>query len=69
MKKRDEDARSNSSKDARADGKQLELSLGLAKPATVLCFDRSRVGRKAQSDSREEATKRLLDFAATLPDW
>lgn len=66
MKKRDSEVRSGSSKDAKG---QLELSLAVSKSATILCFESSRAVRKPQIDSREEATKRLLDFAATLPDW
>jgi hypothetical protein len=69
MKKRDCEDRSNLSQEANSNFQQLELSLAVSKPAVVLCFDNSRAVRKPQLDSREEATKRLLDFAATLPDW
>lgn len=47
---------------------QLELSLTIAKSATVLSFVRSSPAN-AHAPSSEDASKRILDFAASLPDW
>lgn len=69
MNKRDFEVRSNLSQETELPSQQLELSFTLPKPAVVLCFDNQRMARKVHVDSREQATKRLLDFAATLPDW
>lgn len=47
---------------------QLELSLTIAKSATVLSFVRNSPPN-SHVPSSEDASKRILEFAASLPDW
>lgn len=49
---------------------QLELALPEAKSASVLYLAASRSSAcKPAAASSSDASKRILDFAATLPDW
>lgn len=51
---------------ANGDFQQLELDLHLASSAKILCFQTHRDNIGSPDD---EVSRRLLDFAATLPDW
>lgn len=51
---------------------QLELVLPAARSAAILSFTKSTASKsetKSSAVEHQDASKRILDFAATLPDW
>lgn len=77
MKKRELKDCSVASKTPRAASEaQLELSLPPAKSAAILNFAKSASQtafgnevKKIAANAGPDSSKRILDFAATLPDW